>query len=319
MHERVLITGAAGFVGRHLAERLNRDDVTVVGLGRSAPPACVPHVAEFRTCDLTDRAEVERTIDALRPSAVYHLAARTVGTLAELQTTNVESLRNLSGALRSIAERDGRTIRMLVTGSAAELGSVGASRLPVREDAVCEPESDYGRSKLAGTRLALSEPTDSPLQIVVARTFNLVGPGLGTHLSLGRFAAQIAAVVRSNAFHVECGNLAARRDYIDVRDAVDTYARLLECGQVGELYNVCRGRSHAIRDLLHAMIERTGERISIVENRGPMRAGDLHDVYGDSTKTEHFCFPRTLLPIERSLADLVDTAMAAPDAVRHAA
>jgi nucleoside-diphosphate-sugar epimerase len=321
MPERVLITGASGFSGRHLARRLSNDDTLVFGLGRSRPTEPAGDVAEFHSCDLTHRVAVERTIVEVQPTTVYHLAGLTGNDAPaeRLQSANVDALRHLIDALRTFATGRGRTIRMLVVGSAAELGSAGAARLPVGEDAACEPESDYGKSKLAATRLALAEPADGPLKIVVARTFNLVGPGLGTELSLGRFAEQIAAVLRREAQHIECGNLSTRRDYLDVRDAVALYVRLLRFGKPGELYNVCGGRSYSVRELLDAMIERTGRSIPIVERRDGRRSGDLADIYGDLTKTIACCGPLATTPIKRSLADLVDAAIARHEPSRRAA
>lgn len=319
--ERVLITGAVGFLGRHLARRLAGEETQVVGLGRTKPGDRTAELAEFVVCDLTDHAAVGRVIEALRPTTVYHLAGLTSNqaSAGELQAANVDGLRNLIDACRTTAARADRTMRMLVVGSAAELGSAGATPLPVRETARCEPETDYGRSKLAATRLALAEPTDGPLKIVVARTFNLIGPGLGSGLSLGRFAEQIAAVLRGESKSIECGNLTTRRDYLDVRDAVALYVRLLRFGTAGELYNVCRGRSHSIRELLQAMIERTRRSIVITENCAPPREGDLADIYGDMTKTIGCCGPMTVTPIERSLADLLDAAVTRDASRRRAA
>lgn len=318
--ERVLITGATGFSGRYLARRLAGHDTYVVGLGRTMPRQTLPHVAEFQTCDLTDRAAVQRTIDSVRPNSIYHLAgATTHRPLEQLRSANVVGLRHLIDVCRETAEDTECTIRMLVVGSAAELGSAGAAQLPVREDASCEPESDYGRSKLEATRAALAEPTKGPLKIVVARTFNLIGPGLGTHLSLGSFAKQIAAVMCGEAQRIECGNLSTRRDYLDVRDAVALYVRLLRFGLPGKLYHVCRGRSHSMRELVQAMIDRTGRPIPIVETPDARRVGDVADIYGDMTNTIACCGPLALTPIEQSIADLVDSAMLRHTTERRAA
>src|SRR5262249_43185389 len=140
---------------------------------------------------------VQRTIEQSRPDVVYHLAAVLGGTTPDrLHDVNVRGFMALCDSLRRHATRRGEPVRILTVGSAAELGATGATHLPVREDAPCEPEAASGRSKLEMTQRALREPVAGPLRISVARTFNLVGPGLGPHLALGRFARQIEAFRR---------------------------------------------------------------------------------------------------------------------------
>jgi len=305
MRERVLITGIGGFAGRHLARRLQADgEADVFGLGTAATTnvACT----RYAVCDLTDGGLVCGVIDELRPDVVYHLAARTVGTTPErLREVNVRGFAQLCDALRRDAVRRGRPIRIVTVGSAAELGATGAARLPVTEDAPCEPETVYGQSKLDVTARALREPTAGPLRISVARTFNLVGPGLGSHLALGRFAEQIAAFRRGETDALRCGNLAARRDYVDVRDACEAYIAIARRGRAGELYNVCSGRSHGMGDLLAQLVAASESLVPIVSESTTARPGDIADVYGDPTKTERETGWRATTPIEQSLRDLL--------------
>jgi GDP-4-dehydro-6-deoxy-D-mannose reductase len=197
---------------------------------------------------------------------------------------------------------------MLVVGSAAELGIAGATRLPVAENACCQPQTAYGRSKWEATRLALAEPPDGPLAIVVARPFNLVGPGLSPRLALGSFARQIADVVHGRADAIRCGLLDARRDYLDVRDAVEAYRLLAERGRPGQLYNVCAGRSYRIGELLQRMLALAGVKAAIHSNPAD-RAGDLADIYGDPGKIAAECGWAAKIDIDRSLADLVAWAL----------
>lgn len=305
MPKRALLTGISGFAGRHLAERLRRAaDTEVFGIGTAPTTTVACH--RYFVCDLTDAARVERVVDEVRPDVVFHLAALTGNATAErIHAVNVGGFANLCSAVRRFAQRSKATVRMLAVGSAAELGSKGMSRLPVDEAATCEPETAYGRSKLEVTRLALAEPIAGPLQIVVARTFNLVGPGMGSNLSLGRFVDQIAAYRRGEIEAVRCGNLAARRDFIDVRDAAAAYVAIAEHGRPGEIYNVCRGRSHAIGDLLASLITASRMNVPIVCEEGPPRLGDVADVYGDTSKTERIIGRIATTPIERSLQDML--------------
>jgi GDP-4-dehydro-6-deoxy-D-mannose reductase len=322
MTERVLITGVRGFTGRHLAARLRRDaHRTLYGIGTDRADKSNPRAATggdgglaldgYFLCDLTDAARVERVVEESRPDVVYHLAGVTSGVSPEqIRSINESGFAHLCDSLRRSAIKRAQTIRLLTVGSAAELGSRGAAMLPVREDAACFPETPYGQTKYEVTRRALAEPIDGPLRIIVARAFNLVGPGMGTHLAFGRFAAQIAAFVRGETDALRCGNLASRRDFIDVRDAVDTYVALVDRGQAvggsaGELYNVSSGRSYEIGELLRQMIALSGIDVPVVVEAAARRAGDLADIYGDPTKTAAAVGRRATTPIERSLADLL--------------
>jgi len=333
MTERVLITGVRGFTGRHLAARLRRDTHrTLYGIGTGSPAAGdsdarAPSRRDdgllaldgYFLCDLTDAPRVERVVDEVRPDVVYHLAGVTNGVSPEqVRAINEAGFAHLCDSLRRSALKRAQSIRLLTVGSAAELGSRGAAQLPVREDAACFPETPYGQTKYEVTRRALAEPTDGPLRIVVARAFNLVGPGMGTHLAFGRFAAQIAAFARGETDALRCGNLSSRRDFIDVRDAVEAYIALAGRGRAGELYNISSGRSHEIGELLRRMIAQSGIDVPVVVEAAARRSGDLADIYGDPSKTAAAIGRRATTPIEQSLADLLAAVVGGKAAPRTA-
>lgn len=309
---RILITGVSGFTGRHLAATLRADGgAELVGLGTAA--ATTAPVERYIACDLTDGKLVTRVIDDLRPDVVYHLAGRTTGTTPDrLREVNVRGFMLLCDAVRRWAERRGNPVRLFTVGSAAELGATGVARLPVREDAPCEPETSYGQTKLEVTQRALAEPVAGPLQIVAARTFNLVGPGMGPHLSLGRFARQIAEFRSGLTTGIHCGNLNGRRDFVDVRDAARAYVEICRHGRPGQLYNVCSGQSFRIGDLLERMVAASGLHAPIVTEADARRAGDVADVYGDPTKTLIDIGWRATTSIDVSLRDMLDWVLAEP-------
>jgi GDP-4-dehydro-6-deoxy-D-mannose reductase len=305
---RVLITGVCGFSGRYLAARLRRGpDVTILGLDREpAPPGLVD--GHFR-CGLTDPAAVRAAIIEARPDVVYHLAGLIGPAPAEqIEEVNVGGYRALVEALRLCAREAAEPIRVLTVGSAAEIGPVDRTQLPLTELVPCRPETAYGKSKLAVTHLACSEPAEGPLAIVVARAFNLVGPGLSPQLALGSFARQLADVRAGRADAIRCGPLDGRRDYVDVRDTVEAYMALAERGRAGQIYNVCAGRSQRMADLLQIMIELAGRRVPVIIDAGRTTAVGPDDIYGDRTKIAHDVGWEPAIPIRQSLAELVQWA-----------
>ena len=314
---RALVTGVNGFSGRHLVERLRREPRWEI-FGLDTLPGADGHLDGYFRCDLTDAGAVDEAVRQARPDVVFHLAGLLGPHSAErMWEVNVGGFVALGDALRRQQRQTADPIRLLAIGSAAEIGAVDSSQLPVTEETSCRPAGDYGRSKLEVTRLALAEPAEGPLAISVARVFNLVGPGLGPELALGSFARQIAEIVHGRAKSIHCGRLDARRDYVDVRDAVEAYVGLAECGRGRQIYNVCTGRSHAMGDLLQTMIEISGVPVEVIVEAGGARgSGHLPDIYGDRTKIvcEIGWAPR--LSIEQSLADLLAHAVGCVDGKR---
>jgi nucleoside-diphosphate-sugar epimerase len=303
--ERILITGICGFTGRHLAAYLRADrSATLVGLDR-LPQAGVP-VDLYVCCDLGDRGAVEEVVSRTRPTTVFHLAALMGGAAPdEILRVNVGGFVLLRDVLRQQAAALDWPVRLVTVGSAAEIGSKGVVRLPVSEEVPCEPETPYGQSKWEITRLAMAEPSGSLLEIIVARPFNLVGPGLSPQLSLGNFARQVAAATRGELRAIRCGPLDTRRDFVDVRDAVRAYVALAERGRPREIYNVCAGRSYRLGWLLDTLISLASVRVRIHSDASPRGPEDLADIYGDRTKIAREVGWEPSIGIERSLADLL--------------
>ena len=277
MPRRVLITGVNGFTGRHLAAALGRDpDVVVLGTGRRADPA-VP-LAGYRPCDVADDRQVGRLVAWARPDVVYHLAAQWGdGAREELVAVNVGGFEHVRKHLRQSAA--GRAVRLLVVGSAAEIGPVTPAALPLDESVACRPTTAYGESKHALVRAALAEPADTGLAIVVARPFNLLGAGLDARLAPGAFAAAVRAVARGETDTIRTGWLGARRDYLDVADAVAAYRLLVDRAAPGTLAHVCSGRSVRIGDLLERLMAVAGVQARVIAAAEP-RDHDIADIRG---------------------------------------
>ncbi|NUQ63931.1 MAG: NAD-dependent epimerase/dehydratase family protein [Pirellulales bacterium] len=310
MHRRrILITGACGFTGRHLSARLaDQQPAAMTGLDSVQREVLAGGQWTYVRCDLSDRDLLRSEVHRASPDLVFHLAGLIrADSPDEFHRVNVEGFRGLLSALRQDAKRRGRKIRVVAVGSAAEIGLAGVSCLPVTEDAPCRPDSDYGRSKWEATRLALAEPADGPLEVIVARVFNLIGPGQGTGSAPGSFAHQVAAVARGDADAIRCGNLDARRDFVDVRDAADAYIALARHGRPGQLYNVCAGRSYRIGDLLDHLLRAAGSRAPVLIEPSRIRANDVPDIYGDHGKVTRETGWQPAIPIHQSLAELLES------------
>jgi nucleoside-diphosphate-sugar epimerase len=257
-----LVTGATGFVGKHVLESLHggatalpTSDDSVFVLGRRSPPAWP--CDRFVAAELTDAGSVRRAVEQIKPDFVIHTAGRTQpASDEELYRANFWTTIHLLAALRSTR----KPVRVVLSGSAAELGAVEPVNLPVDESHVGYPQGAYGRSKWLATSAGLAER--APLEVIVARVFNPIGPGTPTSQAFGRFADRLADS-GSDPIDLQVGDLEARRDFIDVRDVARAMIALALSGRAGLVYNVGTGRSRRVGDGLDRLIELSGRAVRV--------------------------------------------------------
>ncbi len=268
---RVLITGSAGFVGSRLMRRLEQTSAVVMGL--VGPNGTNDRVA----VDLTDAPALAKAVADFRPDTVVHLAAMSsVGdgsvTPETVWSVNFDGTRALAEAMRALPNP-----ARLIFASSAEVYGRQFNAGPCEETSALAPASPYARTKAAGEYL-LADMADEALSVVVLRLFNHTGPGQDERFVAPSFAAQIARAIRDGGDEIEVGNLDAVRDFSDVDDIIEAYVAVIEDEQptaAYEVYNVGSGRPIAIRSLLDALIDQSGQAIRAVVAPDRMRVSDI--------------------------------------------
>jgi GDP-4-dehydro-6-deoxy-D-mannose reductase len=278
---RVLITGASGFVGRHLVAQCE---------------AAGEDVHADRV-DLCDGGGARALVARARPHVIYHLAARAhvgaswadpPGTLRD----NVSMAVNVLEAARLEAPE-----AVVVAVSSGEVYGTPAA-LPVTEDAPLRPQNPYAASKAAADVIAGSYADAYGLRVIRARAFNHAGPGQEERYAIASFAAQVAA----GADTIVTGNPDSRRDYTDVRDVVRAYRLLAQAGEPGA-YNVCSGRARSVRELVAALAEVARVPLRHEVDPALLRRHDVAEVRGSSARLTAVTGWQPEIPLERTLAD----------------
>jgi GDP-4-dehydro-6-deoxy-D-mannose reductase len=279
---RALVTGAAGFFGRHCCEALARAGFSVLGV--DLVTQAVSGCEEFWTVDLTDGPSVDELLRTAGPTHVVHVAGALPGLdPAGLHKANVLTTQMVLEGLRKHAPE----ATTVVVGSAAEYG-IPASTSLIRENDKCQPVSLYGLSKWFATQLALYYHRVHRIPAMVVRPFQLIGRGVSSALAPGAFAQRLREAARSdNAIKV--GNLSSYRDFLDVRDAAEAITALLRCPSAGEIYNVCSGRPTRIEDLLQLMIREAGLHVRVEQGSASRDAVDPSCVVGSHDKISAQC------------------------------
>ncbi len=246
-----LVTGANGFLGRHLCrELLNRGD-DVVPLVRGA---AVGAEGGFVLSSKPQWSEIREAIDATGADYVYHLAGKSDASDIEVlyQANVIYAQSVLTGAA---AAKSAPTV--VLTGSAAEYGRPASRDMTAREGDVCRPLSAYGISKLAQTHHGFAA-SQTGLRVTIARLFNPIGVGSPASTALGNFVRQLSSMAASGGV-LETGSLDSVRDFIDVSEAARTIALLPTLPETnGQVYNVCTGSGLRLQEIVDQLIEMSG-------------------------------------------------------------
>jgi GDP-4-dehydro-6-deoxy-D-mannose reductase len=297
---KALVTGAAGFVGRHLCRLLDDHADEVFPVDRH-------HVSDGTAgVDITDAAETGQLLAEVRPDAVYHLAG--ASDVGGSWTDPAGTFRvNAEGTLNVLqACVDAGVNRVLVVSSADVYGRVTEEELPLAESAPLRPVSPYAASKVAADFLALQSYLGHGLAAIRVRAFNHIGPGQTSRFVAPAIAERIALNELEGDDVIPVGNLAPRRDFTDVRDVVRAYRLLVLEGTPGEVYNVCRGEDVAVRELAVRLAELAVKPMRLENDPALQRPVDIPVLRGDHTKLTEATGWEPEIPLDQTLADLLD-------------
>lgn len=300
-----LVTGASGFVGSHLLDRLADEAAVVAWYRPGGQPPDDARPIEWRAVDLTDADHVRAAVEDSLPSRVFHLAgAPGVDTswrsaVPHLRT-NALGTHHLLEAVRHATP----TCRVLVV-SSAQVYQLGDE--PIDEAAPLVPRSPYGLSKLAQDQLARRAALEDGLDVVLARPFNHIGPRQRAAFAVGSFARQIARIEAGLAPPtIDTGNLDARRDITDVRDVVEAYHALMQRAPAGRPFNIGSGRAWRMGDLLEDLAQLARVRVTLRLDPARLRPDDVPVVQADVSRIQSEIGWTARVPLEQTLADTLD-------------
>lgn len=309
--QRVLITGATGFVGCHLT-RLLRQEVEGELLGLSLHRCWPEHAPDLAgqvplvSVNLLDPA---RTLEVLRdfgPTHIYHLAgyaevSRSYREPDAAWEGNLIATRRLYDAIL----RWGQRPRVLYVSSGAVYGEPADPEQPITERTELRPNSPYATSKAAADLLSFEMTCSCGLDIIRVRPFNHIGPGQSPRYALASFAEQLAAIEKGLQPPVlRVGNLASQRDLTDVRDVVAAYRLLMERASSGSVFNVASGITLPMQTYLDLMLSLATVKVRVQVDPALLRPVDTATVRVDVSALKSLTGWQPRIPMAQTVADL---------------
>ncbi|MFJ5760226.1 NAD-dependent epimerase/dehydratase family protein [Neobacillus sp. NPDC093182] len=240
--QKLLITGASGFTGQHACKHFVKSgfDVTAIVNTRASENKDV----QIECCDLTNKDQVNNLIKKIKPHFLLHLAGQNhVGQSWLDPIASIEANSLSTAYLIDALRRQNPACKIVVAGSALQFNPKDISTLT----------HPYSLSKTLQVLIAQSWAVLYDMHIVIAKPSNLVGPGFSNGVC-SIFAKKIADMENKKAEKVlEVNNLNAKRDFIDVRDAVSAYETLLLKGKPGEIYDIASGKKRSLKEIINGL------------------------------------------------------------------
>ncbi len=302
---RILLTGAAGFVGRHLHATLREafPEAEIVGTGfGDTAPGLLP-------LDVTDAARVAALVGGFKPDACIHLAAIAAvpaagGDPDQAWQVNVLGTLRLARALLAHAPE----CRFVFASSAEVYGRSFRSGDALDETALLAPANTYAATKAAAD-LALGALAGEGLQAVRLRPFNHTGAGQSASFVVAAFARQVARIEAGlQAPVLRVGALEPRRDFLDVRDVCEAYAACLRAPalEAGAVLNIASGTSQRIGDVLDGLCRLAGVEATVETGAALLRPSEIPTASGNAAVARSLLGWRPRTPWEATLRTVLD-------------
>ena len=294
---RVMVTGAAGFIGSHLVDRLMGDGEDVLAVD-DLSSGSLANLADarrsqigkftFQRADITSTALAE-LIKRNKPEVIFHLAAQ-VDVRKSLKDPIHDAMINIIGTLNLLqAASEAGSEKVVFTSSGGCIyGEPDESRLPITEDQVWSPEalpeSPYGVSKKVVLDYLRYFKEVHGLDYVALALANVYGPRQEPASEVGLEGQVVAIFSRRMLANRPCtiyGDGTQTRDFVYVDDVVSAFVAARDQGS-GQLINVGSGRELSVNELHSTLAELTGTRYEA--QHAPARPGELDRIVVDPSK-----------------------------------
>ncbi len=312
----MLITGFSGFVSRHFLNYLVENNLSyeVLGVDVNLPKFAMEDYAptlamSFEQVNLLDKEAVEDMIATFRPDYILHLASFSSVAYswqhpADCFMNNTSIFLNVTEALR---KHDLCDCRLLSVGSSEEYGDVKKEELPLQEDMPLVPVNPYAVARVSQEMMAKVLADSFGMQIMLTRSFNHMGPFQDERFVIPSFVRRILDIAESGAKsgEIETGDTSIVRDFVDVRDVVRAYYRLLLDGKAGEVYNICGEKGVSLAEVVDQIADIVGVSVTTRVNPDFVRPGDNQVVIGSAEKIRQDIGWTAEIPLRQTLMDMI--------------
>jgi len=290
---KILVTGADGFVGKHLLNELKKTDYTVLAIDKNSIDE------NIISCEICNYSSLLSLIKNFKPEIILHLAAISMvdfKNFSKIYDVNVTGTINL---LQSIADTAINPFFIFISSSQV-YGKIGENKIPMDESSTINPINHYGISKLTGEKILQKVAGDLNFPYIILRPFNHIGVGQNKHF----FVPKLIDAIRKKNDSIELGNLNIVRDFLDVRDVVDVYTSIINKQNLfldTKILNISSGRPTELKKILNLSKEISRHTIKIKSNDTYRRTDEIFYAVGNNSKLKKILNWRPKYKIEDTI------------------
>ncbi len=300
-------------MAKHFLDYLDslNEPVSVLGIDINAPSFDINGFTNiqcvYAEINLLDVNSLGRVLTEFSPGYILHLASFSSVAFSWEQPVhsiinNLNIFLNLADQVRLLK----LPCRILSVGSSEEYGKVDPASVPLKEHMPVNPVSPYAVARVSQEMLSKIYSNAYGLDIIITRSFNHIGPGQSDKFVVSSFAKKLLVAKREGKKMISVGNVDIIRDFVDVRDVVRAYYLLLKKGIAGEVYNICSGKGHSLKEIIQKLSSLLHMDILLEVDEKLVRPADNGIIIGSYEKIKERVGWHPSTPIEKSLQDIVE-------------
>lgn len=298
----VLVTGASGFVGSHLVNKLNSKKAKIITLSKRGSKSMVNRVDEVGSVENFER--INEIIKKNKINTIFHLAAQPIVEIGQVNPIPTFEV-NIRGTWNILeAARENNIQKVIIASTVHVYGD--NPKVPLKEKYFPQPSRPYETSKVCADLLAQSFADTYNLPVEIPRFVNIYGPG---DLNFSRLIPKTIKNILNNE-QPEVWDIGSVRDFLYIDDAINAYLILaekqLDNGKRLRVFNFGTGKPIKIYDLVLKMIELANQKIKVkIENAPEERSNEIKKQYVSIDKAKKELDWRPLVSIEKGLAETI--------------
>lgn len=305
--KKILITGANGFVAKYFVEYIVQNSIDFEILGLDIATVSDLNI-NYKQIDLIDKFAICTVLKEYKPDYILHLAS--ISSVSQSWIKPVESFVNNTNIFLNLVEsvRElNMNPRILSIGSSEEYGNYPSEAMPLKEIYELHPESPYSVARVSQEMLSKLYADNYGLNIIMTRSFNHIGPEQRDNFVVSSFVKQLVNICQNyEEKNLKVGNIEIIRDFLDVRDVVDAYYKILMNGEKGQVYNVCSGNGIKLRNLIEIITRILKVDVKIETDTSKFRPSDNNIIIGDNSKIKSELNWQPKYCLEQTLEDMIE-------------